>query len=309
MRTRRTAQVAISALLLAGASLASVGAQNQPPSGSSREQSASQKPPKEIWPAGLASIAGHYIFVQVASPGGFWNRGRGAARQASINEVPAAFREKLFGAYLDILDIQTPTEIEASEHESPAKRGMIRRYTEHGRGRLVIHGLPGIGMDAEDKGEYSGPAEFSIDHAMHSNPTVAGVLRTRIMEEGTWGTAVLDFAHLGAVAIPTGSSLNDKKPGAAKPGAAKPAKPGADPADPRSADEDDPKNLIIANARILRSGQEIFAFVEWSQKEADGEHRYNGSVRLVRVPPGTRREDLLKPPSRPQPRRAPATTT
>jgi hypothetical protein len=309
MRTRRTGQVVISALLLAGASLASVGAQDQRPPETPRGQSASQKPPKEIWPAGLADIAGHYIYVQVASPGGLWNRSRGEARQASINEVPAAFREKLLGAYIDILDLQTPTEIEASEYESPTKRGMIRRYTETGKARLVIHGLPGIGMDPEDKGEYKGPAEISIDHAMHSNPSVTGVLKTRTMEEGTWGTAILDFAHLGAFATPTGASPTDRKPDAGKPGAAKPAKPGAAQAEPGPSGEDDPRNVVIANARILRSGQEIFAFVEWSQKEADGEHRYNGTVRLLRVPPGTRREDLLKPPSRPQPRPRPSTTT
>src|SRR4051812_10258548 len=61
-----------------------------------------------IWPAGLEKLAGRYVFAQVASPGGLWERtlpvpaGGTAPRQVSLNEIPAAFREKLTHASITI---------------------------------------------------------------------------------------------------------------------------------------------------------------------------------------------------------------
>jgi hypothetical protein len=44
-------------------------------------------------------------------------------------------------------------------------------------------------------------------------------------------------------------------------------------------DEKDEGQTVITNARILRSGVEIFAFVEWTQKDATSSRLITGLVR------------------------------
>jgi hypothetical protein len=209
---------------------------------------------KRIWPASLERISGRYTFAQVASPGGFWERATSAAgedtrRQVSINEVPAAFREKLLNAEIVISDLKSPRRIEAVERLSPTKRGMLRFYDEEGQGSLVIRNLPGVSGDEEDH-DYSGPVILHIQHQSHSNPSVFGILSQRAHEEATWGAATLDSATLTATSIP--------------------------------ANENDEGLTVLTNARILRSAVEIFAYVEWLEKEGAASRLINGSVRLVR---------------------------
>lgn len=209
---------------------------------------------KRIWPASLEQIAGRYTFVQVASPGGFWERATSATgeethRQVSINEVPAAFREKLLNAEIIISDLKSPRRIEAVERLSPTKRGMLRFYDEEGQGSLVVRNLPGVSGEEEAQ-DYSGPVILHIQHQSHSNPSVHGILSQRAHEEATWGAATLDSATLSATSIP--------------------------------ANENDEGLAVLTNARILRSGIEIFAFVEWLEKEGTANRLITGSVRLVR---------------------------
>jgi hypothetical protein len=294
----RRSQVLLGAAAVGTALLLIVGAKAQDPAAPEKPEGAPQAgqpeqpaepmfDPKTIWPAGLEQVAGHYVFYQVASPGGFWEafypaRGRSIRRQASINEVPAAFRERLLKAEVIISDLKTPTTIVANERLSPSKRGMLRFYTETAEGRLTLRGLPGIGASQDDTGTFSGRVLFTIDHQSHSNPSVAGVLQTRIYQEPTWGVATLDYADLNAVALPP------ETPAGQAPEKAAP-KPGAE----------DPDDVppVMANARILRSGIEIFAFVEWRQKQKQGESTYTGSVRLIR------RDQM---PKEPEPGAAPA---
>ncbi len=249
------------ALALSAAALA----QNQPgnPSGAGNKPEQAPRPttdPRSIWPAGLEQIAGRYVFLQVASPGGFWDRiepkeGRTEMRQLSINEVPAELREKLTHAELILSDLKTPTRVEAEERTSPSGRGKLRYYDEHADGRLVMKGLPGIGGNTDDPGEYSGPVSFSLSHQSHSNPSVSGIFQLRVQQEPTWGAATIDAAELSAETPP--------------------AKPGEE------------GRLVIGNARILRSGTELFAFTEWSFQDDRAQHHIVGSVRLVRTPSGT----------------------
>lgn len=209
---------------------------------------------QRIWPANLERLVGRYTFAQVASPGGLWERGIGPGgaeiqRQVSINEVPAAFREKLLNAEVIISDLKSPRRMEASERLSPSKRGMLRFYDEEGLGNVVVRNLPGVSGD-DDMSDYAGPVVFHIQHQSHSNPSVSGVLSQRGQEEMTWGVATLDSATLTATLIPK--------------------------------DEKDEGHSVITNARILRGGVEIFAFVEWTE-ESEGTRRHiNGSVRLLR---------------------------
>ena len=234
-----------SAAALGTVALASAAAQDTPP-----------KPaPNPIWQAGLQQLAGRYIFVQVASPGGLWERftpkqGLSTSRQVSINELPSALRDRLTKAEIVISDLKLPTQIEADERESPSKRGKLRFYNETGHGRLVMRNLPGIGGNTGDAGEYSGPVTFHIEHRGHSNPSISGILLQRINQEATWGVAAIDFADLTATAPP-------KKEG-------------------------EEAEIVIGNARILRSGVEIFAFMEWRTEAADGERTVTGAVRLAR---------------------------
>lgn len=215
--------------------------------------------PKTIWPASLEKLAGRYVFVQVASPGGLWDTfgeegKKPERRQVSINELSEEMRNKITRAEIVISDLTLPTEIEASERDSPSKRGKLRFYTEVGKGRLVLRNIPGVGGAQLDRGEYSGPALFSLDHTLHSNPSVAGILNQRQQQEATWGAATLDFATFDAV------PLDDK------------GEPGPE------------DSSAIGNARILRSGTEIFAFVEWSEKDKQGiEHHYTGAIRLLKT--------------------------
>jgi len=220
---------------------------------------------QRIWPANLERIAGRYTFSQVASPGGLWERGAGpdgveVRRQVSINEVPAAFRDKLLNAEVVISDLKSPRRVEASERLSPSKRGMLRFYEEEGLGSVVVRNIPGInGQDEEH--DYSGPVIFHLQHQSHSNPSVNGVLQQRGNEEATWGAATLDSATLTANTIPK--------------------------------DEKDEGDSIITNARILRSGVEIFAFVEWTEKDETSRRLINGSIRLVRRVEDMPRKDAV----------------
>ena len=213
--------------------------------------------PETIWPASLARIAGRYVFGQVASPGGFWevameNGKPRTTRQLSINEVPAAYREQLTHAEITLSDLKLPSTVTAEEHTSPSGRGKLRYYEEQTTGQLVMKGIPGIGGDEGDSGTYSGPVTFTLAHQSHSNPSVSGILQMRLRQEPTWGVAVTDYADLHAVALPVKG--------------------------------DDEGKVIIGNARILRSGVEIFAYTEWQDKDAPGYRVIHGSVRFLRVP-------------------------
>src|SRR5688572_14347065 len=97
------------ALLSAGALAGLGGARAQEPK--------PEKPavePASIWQAGLARMAGRYVFAQVASPGGLWetytpaNGGTVTRKQVSINEVPPAFRSGLLAAQITISDLKLP---------------------------------------------------------------------------------------------------------------------------------------------------------------------------------------------------------
>lgn len=222
---------------------------------------------KRIWPADLERISGRYTFIQVASPGGFWERttgpnGEETRRQVSLNEVPAAFREKLQNAEIIISDLKSPRRIDASERLSPSKRGMLRFYVEEGLGNVSVRNLPGVN-GADEAHDYSGPVLFRIEHQSHSNPSVSGILTQRGSEESTWGAATLDSANLTASTLPK--------------------------------DEKDEGESIITNARILRSGVEIFAFVEWNEREGNTSRFITGSVRLVRRPDAAPKKDNPAP--------------
>jgi len=211
--------------------------------------------PKDIWPANLTSLAGKYVFAQVASPGGFWEttdgpNGATRRRQVSMNEVPAAFRDKLLNAEISITINKGPLRLNATQKLSPSKRGFLRFYEEEALGSISVRNLPGVG--GGDDVDVSGPAYFRLDHQSHSNPTVSGILHARKQGEPTWGAATLDYADLAASTVP-------KEPEA----------------------EGQP---ILSNARVLRSGTEIFAYVEWRDKDGGASRSILGSVRLERVP-------------------------
>lgn len=207
--------------------------------------------PSEIWPASLERIAGRYSYAGVASPGGLWLSDSAGRRQVSVNELSAEARNRLTQAEIIISDLKLPAAVEASQRRSPSGRGLLRHYEEQAPGRLVLRNLRGIGGLSQDPGAYEGPVMFGISHSSHSNPSVSGILTLRRQQEATWGAATLDYADLSAV--------------------------------PATGQEDPETQPVIGNARILRSGVEIFAFVGWQEKSADGAERdYTGSVRLVR---------------------------
>lgn len=286
-------------VVMIGGSLAALGADDEP-----KPPEGMKADPKVIWPAGLEKLAGRYVFLQVASPGGLWENSLTSRdiRQVSINEVPEAFRQKLTHAEIVISDLQLPTEVEGEERDSPSGRGKLRFYTESVIGKLTLRNLPGIGGEDQDKGEYSGPVVFQLDHQLHSNPSVFGVLQQRLQQEPTWGAATLDYADLSATSIPpeapkgekgdkekpapqSGKGAKESKPGKAK-------KPAAGDNGAKPEPHEDEGDLVIANARVLRSGIEIFAFVEWTEGR---KKRYVGSVRLMRA-------ESVQPPQPPAPR-------
>lgn len=219
------------------------------------DEPAAKRSAAAIWPASLEKIAGRYVFAQVASPGGLWESGPAGRKQVSINELSPEMRGRLTHAEIVISGLKLPSVVEASERISPSKRGKLRFYEESAAGRLVMKNLPGIGGEPDDKGEFAGPVSFTLIHASHSNPSVYGVLVQRQRQEATWGAAALDYADLSATPL-------------------------VEEADP---DEELPS--VMANARILRSGVEIFAFVTWKEGRGEAERTYAGCVRLVREPP------------------------
>lgn len=247
-------QTTLFALLAAGVLTGLGGARAQEPR--------AEKPavePASIWPAGLSRMAGRYVFTQVASPGGLWEtytpaKGNIVRKQVSINELPPAFRDGLRAAQITISDLKLPGALHAEERESPSKRGKIRFYEETALGKLTMKNLPGIAGVQGDKGTYTGPAEFTIEHQGHSNPSVSGIFFTRQQGEMTWGAATLDYASFEAY------------------------RPMTDPKE----DPEPTLRSVITNARVLRSGYEIFAFVEWEQKDKAGTRDFTGSVRLMR---------------------------
>lgn len=228
--------------------------------------------PADIWPAGLEKLAGRYLFLQVASPGGLWERFTPANprlkptdRQVSINEVPAALRDRLTRAEIIISGVQAPTLVEASEKTSPSGRGKLRFYNESAIGHLEMRNLPGIGDREEQTGDFKGKVRFELLHGAHSNPTISGVQTLRLQQEMIWGAATLDFADLAAF---VGTEATAEK---------------------HQHEEDEEDEGVIANARVLRSGVEIFAYVAWTEKADDGERSYTGSIRLIR-------DDQITPP-------------
>ncbi len=238
-----------------------LGQQPVPPA----EAQAPTADPKVIWPAGLDRLAGRFVFVQVGSPGGLWRKEGLKSRQIAIDDLPTAMQTKLRAAEIVISDIKLPTQVEASESLSPSKRGMIRHFSESALGRLVIKNLPGAAA-SDAVGDYSGPALFHLEHSLHSNPSLTGVLEQRLNQEGTWGAATLDYADLGAevyVPEPAAPPKNGQK-------RAEKEQPDAETAAP------------ISNARVMRNGQEIFVFVSWIEKVGKVEREYLGTVRMVK---------------------------
>jgi len=293
---------ACSAVLLTGGMLAPAAAPAAPPAKSARKPApkktaavpakgaavSERTDPAAVWPVSLARLAGRYVFVQVATPGGLWETVRtpeaATVRQVSLNEIPAALRERLQKAEVVISDLKLPSSVEASMRTSPSKRGSLRFYSETAMGKLSYKGLPGIGGQDQDPGEFSGQVMFRLDHQSHSNPSPTGVLFVRQREEATWGVAIIDYGDLNATTIP--------EPEAPEPpnGAAKKGEP---------AEKHDHEGIpVMANARILRTGGEIFSYFEWTEPTAEGERVIRGCVRLVRLPDGA---DRLPQPMRPMP--------
>ena len=254
--------VVAGAVCLGGMAVAGAGARPVERAGNKAPQAEAGKPrPDEIWPAGLQRLAGDYVYARVASPGGLWKVTTAAGtdervrRQVAIDDLPVAAREKLTHAQITISNLQLPTEIDASERVSPSKRGKLRFYEESAVGALSIRNLPGIGGDEEGRGDFSGRVLFSLTHNSHSNPSMSGLYNIRQREEPTWGVAALDSADLSA-AVHSGDAKEHEHEAAP----------------------------IVGNARVLRSAREIFAFVEWTDKDAAGEHSYSGALRLLRRP-------------------------
>lgn len=224
---------------------------------------------RQIWPAGLDRLAGRYVFVQVASPGGLWETavaadGTTRKRQVSINEISADWREKLENATITISLEEGPRRVSATQRESPSKRGNLRFYEEEALGKVAVRNLPGV-HGGEGVQNFSGPALLRLNHQSHSNPSVSGVLRARQQQEQTWGAATLDYADLAASTIPS-------KP-------------------------DDEGTPVLANVRVLRSGTEMFAYVEWSDKAGGVMRTVQGAVRLLRqqeasIPTPLKRDSL-----------------
>ena len=246
--------------LLAAAGWQSTPARAQAPPGAGQAGpggEAAKVDPAVIWPASLERIAGRYAFTQISSPGGLWRTDDKERRQVSLHELSAPARERLEKAEIVISDLKLPTQKEASQRVSPSKRGHLRYYQEHAAGKLVLRGLPGVGGAEGDTGSFSGPVYFEVTHGSHSNPSVAGVLNVRQQQEQTWGVATLDYADLQAAPLPPEGKADEELP------------------------------AVMGNARILRSGIEIFAFVSWTEKGPRGaEQTFRGSVRLMRQAPG-----------------------
>jgi hypothetical protein len=293
MRASQIRTAAAAAALLGGVGVLSASAQNEPsPPGGTPAPTPPVKP-EQVWPAGLKSLAGgRYVYAQVGSPGGLWERtipakGPLSHRQVSISEVPEPLRQKLTRAELTI-SLDGETRIEAEERMSPAKRGMLRFYTESGMGKLTLRNLPGIGGISGDTRDFSGPVLLELNHQLHSNPSVFGIFQQRQQQEMTWGAATIDFADLQAVSLPKedpakapGAAGAGKAPGAGKPAAPKAGAPGVEPKENHD-EHAEAETLIIANARVMRNGQEIFAFVEWTKKDKLAEKTYFGTIRLLR---------------------------
>jgi hypothetical protein len=223
--------------------------------------------PKSIWQAGLEKLVGRYTFVQVASPGGLWERdGQGGARQIAFPDSPKELQDILGKGEIVISDLAKPTEVSAEERLSPSGRGKLRFYHEEGKGKLTLKNLPGIGGAEGDKGQFTGAVNLAIDHQSHSNPSIAGVLEQRKRQEPTWGAAALDYADFHVYLPSADGKENDEAP------------------------------PVIGNARILRSGVEIFAFIEWQGKGPRGLRIYQGCVRLAKagadVPPAKPNRDV-----------------
>ncbi|MBI3946646.1 MAG: hypothetical protein HY321_12055 [Armatimonadetes bacterium] len=280
--------IVLAVAILAGGAWAAEAPREQAPPADAPKQS--EPPPRtpeqpgpsaearEVWPASLQSLAGRYVFARVASPGGIWERlrpsqpdARTSTRQVSIDDLPAPLRERLTHAEIIISDLKLPSEVEFDQRTSPSGRGKLRSYYESAIGRLAMCNVPGIGAESGDSGEFEGPVRFTIEHFSHSNPSVSGVHAQRVQQEGTWGAAALDYADLGAIPL---------------------AEDGSDGPGERAP---------IANARILRSGVEIFAYLEVVYQAEDGEHHYSGCLRLVRDSKGSPSPDPEPPRRRPRP--------
>jgi hypothetical protein len=260
------------AVLLLGANYTHVEAEAPADAAAQSETEGDSVDPKRIWPTSLTEMAGTYKFLQVGSPGGLWEYLTPSElgqprkyRQVSINELPEAFRERLLKAEVVISDIQEPSEVSANERLSPAQRGQLRFYREEAPATVAVRFIPGIAGTDEQPDEFQGRVMLRLEHQSHSNPSISGLLHQRQRQEQTWGVATMDYADLTAFTVPP---------------------EGADP------DEED-GGLVITNARVMRGGMDIFAFVEWIDT-SDGSHRaYYGSIRLVRDMPD------LPPPARP----------
>lgn len=223
--------------------------------------------PQAIWHDGLSVIQGKFQFVQVSSPGGLWIKDsiQGAREplytQVSMNELPGELQAKLKNAEIK-LQIVGSTDSQAEQSVAPGQRGQppyhghLRRYEETGRGVLTIQGLPGIGLAENDRGEFSGEVDFSLESQNHSDPSDIGIFEERFKQEMTWGPAaqLRNYADLRAHR--------------------------------HGATEDDSLAMPMANARLLRGGREIIAYIEWtSPNPPAGISRrvYQGSVRLYRI--------------------------
>lgn len=220
--------------------------------------------PTAIWYDGLSKIQGTFKFVQIASPGGLWleqevAEGKVKARQVAINEVPETLRIKISSAKLTFTLAGASTR-EASQDPSPGQRGQapyhghIRHYTELARGELSYSGLPGIGAEDGDKGEFSGKVEMTLQASYHSDPSDNGILQERIAGEMIWGPAAQSRNYADFSAVPLGAGDDDL---------------GA-----------------MVNARLLRGGREIVVYTEWVNPTPPTgvlRERVRGAVRLVRA--------------------------
>ncbi len=224
-------------------------------------------PPQALWMDGLQKIQGTFVFDTIASPGGLRQQdlfpgGKRVVTQVSLNELPADLRDSLKKAELQ-LTVEGPSQFEATQEPSPGPRGKLpfhghlRHYHETAKGKIRYRGLPGIGNEQGDGGQFEGPVELQLVSESHSDASDFGIYSERQAGEFTWGAAAQSRITAELRAVPAGAA----------------------------------DGAGVGNARLMRGGRELFVYFEVSRPSpvAGAETRqWIGSVRLVRTAPAVR---------------------
>lgn len=289
MKHLATTLTAILGLLALAAAAPPGRAQNgKPQAGSAPVQE--PRPPagdlelaRKLWPKGLRELSGRWVFSKIASPGGLQLRtyprqagAVGSSRKVDLEGLPAEMRRHLKGAELVIGPLEGGLDSRASSRESPSKRGHIRHVEEASVGRIRLSYIPGVGEVEKPGKPFSGKVLFVLEHTSHSNPSPSGVRDARETQEATWGPAFIDYADLTAIVLPPEPAQPAAKPGAG-------TRPAAPPRPvPEGQAEDEPEVIVLNNCRVMRSGTEIIAYVEWETEQPGGTVRYFGSILLTR---------------------------